>query len=70
MHYTVQTNKIDDKATMQFVSVLSHYYHPLVLNVSTGLTGQFEQVFGSAMQLARREPVKTGDSAEYLVGPV
>jgi len=28
--------------------------------------GRFEPTFGSAMQLTRPEPVKTGDSAEFL----
>ena len=29
--------------------------------------GRFEPTFGSVMQLTRPEPVKTGDSAEFLV---
>ena len=29
--------------------------------------GRFEPTFGSVMQLTQPEPVKTGDSAEFLV---
>jgi len=32
--------------------------------------GRFEPTFGSVMQLTRPEPVKTGDSTEFLVWPV